>query len=362
MTRRRRKNPAAHIANPAVKEMIKIFERIEQVSGYRSQQIYDDFLDLTEATLNALPGLARAAVNKETFFDTEETQAMWRRLHDKYNFDRAYSWGKKKDVTILNLFSEAFHILLEHASTPLQAYGSTSGDGLGGPDILGTIYMVYGSPSSWGGQFFTPWGCSQLISGILSDQGRAVYRNLRQALNQSPVWDVLGFKPGDTFQDENLFAAACQFDGKGGLNYYEPIKVMDPCVGSGILLLGFAASVPHWMNQYGLIQYHGVDIDVGCVKMSRLNFKLYGINDTTWIRCALDLSEAEIAAMPAPGAQQAARMAKAAHERGDKALVEQIAGELHQANMAHLTGAVPVDVDEPTFQQVFAQEVVDMAT
>jgi hypothetical protein len=57
----------------------------------------------------------------------------------------------------------------------------------------------------------------------------------------------------------------------------EPVRICDPCVGSGILLLAHAACHPRWLVDIGYVQYAGVDIDPLCVEMCRLNLRLYGL-------------------------------------------------------------------------------------
>jgi hypothetical protein len=62
--------------------------------------------------------------------------------------------------------------------------------------------------------------------------------------------------------------------------YYEPITVIDPCVGSGVMLLSAAAAIPRWCSDWGLVQYYGIDIDATCAQMARINTVLYGMNGT----------------------------------------------------------------------------------
>ena len=62
------------------------------------------------------------------------------------------------------------------------------------------------------------------------------------------------------------------------LPYYQPITVSDPCVGSGVMLLAAASQFPTWAVHANLVQFFGQDIDPTCVKMSRINGQLYGLN------------------------------------------------------------------------------------
>jgi hypothetical protein len=43
-------------------------------------------------------------------------------------------------------------------------------------------------------------------------------------------------------------------------------------------MLAAAAQYPDWANYWGLIEYTGQDLDQDCVRMARINAKLYGLN------------------------------------------------------------------------------------
>ena len=43
-------------------------------------------------------------------------------------------------------------------------------------------------------------------------------------------------------------------------------------------MLAAAAKYPDWANYWGLISYTGQDLDKDCVRMARINAKLYGLN------------------------------------------------------------------------------------
>ena len=91
-----------------VNEILKRLERNTAAGAYLSQ-VFADWLDLTHATLSALPEHLRSAVSEATApgrlaDDTPETQALFARLKARY--PQAWAWTN---------FSEAFAILLNSA-------------------------------------------------------------------------------------------------------------------------------------------------------------------------------------------------------------------------------------------------------
>jgi hypothetical protein len=69
--------------------------------------------------------------------------------------------------------------------------------------------------------------------------------------------------------------------------HFESVKVSDPCVGSGRMLLGMASQFEPWMVQMGLVQFFGMEVDFTLTLASKINCRLYGLNGY-----ALTLAEA----------------------------------------------------------------------
>jgi hypothetical protein len=60
---------------------------------------------------------------------------------------------------------------------------------------------------------------------------------------------------------------------------YQPLRVGDPAgCGSGVLLLAAATCFPEWAVRLGCVVFEGIDIDVQCVRMAKINCYLYGLN------------------------------------------------------------------------------------
>lgn len=99
-------------------------------------------------------------------------------------------------------------------------------------DVLGTIYHELGLHNKWKAQFFTPMSVCDMM-------GRMTLGNPR---------------------------------------YKEHISVLEPCVGSGAMVLGFVnAMVTEKLNWTKRLTVKGIDSDLKCVHMSYLQFSIYGI-------------------------------------------------------------------------------------
>lgn len=233
-------------------EIIKRLERNTH-GGRRQHQVFEDWLEIVEHSLTMVPAHARAI--RETGHPAEDPPAIqhaWKRLRSDYT--------GKQDFTN---FAEAYALLLE--STAGLTYG----------DAVGNVYMQFGHPSTHAGQYFTPWPIAKVMAELTShDLAAQVADRVSEAL--APIADLLpvanlGDKP-------NLLRWVVERFLPGHAKAFKPITVIDPCVGSGVMLLATASCAPHWMSALGLIQYFGQDIDRTCVQMCRINLMLYGLN------------------------------------------------------------------------------------
>lgn len=318
-----RRHKKLHLFTPgnAAREIVKRLERVEARSGCRSYQVYRDWLELVCACLESLPRHARSVVDTcQMAEDTPEAQALWQRCRNLYPVERG----------CFDLFTEALVILIEATDFPLQAWGDSGP----GPDILGQIYMEYGCPSSWNGQFFTPWPIAKVLSHRLM-QGieDEIYARIKAALARHSCTDPLAFATGmawlatppeyrwDYFENYVLPVVAPLAD---------PLLINDPCCGSGILSLAAASEIPQWAINAGLVRFSANDIDYGCIMMAKINFILYGLNSVS-LKCALALSGPELAALP-ESVGLPYREAQEAYRNGNEEEVARIAGAVRQRN------------------------------
>lgn len=199
-------------------------------------------------------------------------------------------WEKEmRGVSDQNIsrFAEAFAVLLNttHAQ-PLD--DGFYFDAVYGPDIIGGVYMemLTGRSNKWNynAQYFTPWGVALMMAKMQAHDGQIeeeFYRQLRAVVDDDPLLQALTLASGLCGQLPEDNGGAFQFWLEKCWHQIQPkltpLRVSDCCVGSGIMLLAFAACHPLWLSQIGFIQYFGQDIDALCVEMCRLNLRLYGI-------------------------------------------------------------------------------------
>lgn len=283
--------------------IIKILEPITH-AGNRPSQIYRDLLDLIEASLDRMPHNIRYAREHGAFpeKDPPETEELFARLRQRYTGDDHF-----------DRFARAFAVLQQST-----AFGFV--------DVLGHVYMEWGSPNSWAGQFFTPWNVAAMMAEML-DTGSMVEDRLLESLNSSPLGQavllpalILDGDDVDVDASEYLFNRVVPAAFEAG---YEPVRICDPCVGSGVFLLAAASTMPAWMYRLGLVRFYGCDIDDGCVTMTRINCMLYGLNGFLTVQSALEMPDVELDRLPEPH-QSMYRDAQAADQAGDDERLREI--------------------------------------
>ncbi len=300
--RRKRQPEHPHIPEQASAEIIKALSPIAS-TGHRPDTIFEDWLVLSEATLDMLPTHLKSSLNTgQLAEDSPEAAETWTTMRQKY--------GEKTWVFVR--FSEAFGLLLNAAYLPDETPTYQ--------DVVGETFMQFGRPSAWAGQFFTPWTVAKFMALMDSDGGAEVQTRLKAAIDKSPVAQALAMA-GMMLDGEETQKWLLTRVIPAALEHYEPVTVLDPAVGSGIMLLAHASTMPRWMVTTGLVQYYGCDIDLTCVRMTRLNFKLYGLNGHH-LKYALDLTPEDLTKLPQPHAKA---YAEAQQANGDSERVEEIA-------------------------------------
>jgi len=259
--------------NDHEKEIIKNLERCG-ASGYRHDQIFEDWLDLVKVSLEALPRHLASASKGEPLTDTPEVQEFWSKIMSRYK-------GKE----YLAYFGNAFGALL-----------LASADGWG--DTIGDVYMQFAYPNSGTGQFFTSWNIAVCMAEMtMMDTEKLAHDRVKEALAKTPIGQAIllaSLTVQDPGEVKRLFYEKVV---PAALPFIEPITVMDPCVGSGVMLLAAASMCPRWVIDFGIIQFYGVDIDPTCVKMTQVNLMLYGLNGFG-VKCASALTPDQLEKLP----------------------------------------------------------------
>lgn len=266
-----------------IKHSQKIINALEKITRrYDMHQVFDDFLDISLATLEAIPAHLKAVrTSKSLAEDTPETLALWERLRSRYSKEE------------FDHFAEAFAYLMDSTSE--------------WQDALGEAFSLANLGNVRAGQFFTPFHVSLLMAHLtIGDVEAELRHRLFKACEGDPILQA-------------QVAAGYMMEGKEQYNYFigtllpqlidkiEPIKVTDPCVGSGGMLLATASILPRWSIDSGLISFYGADVDRRCCLMSRINFKLYGLNGEH-LKTLWELSQFEVDQLPEelkPAAQEA---------------------------------------------------------
>lgn len=218
---------------------------------------------LVEVCLERLP--AHMVVAKrcgELADDTPEGAALFERLREKYG-----RYGREDYY--FTLFAEAMGILMDSTA-------------LGYRDVVGDVYMAYAYPHPGAGQYFTPFPVASMMAKMtIPDGEQEIHDLLKEAIAQSPLAEAATIA-SLMFTEDDLSDEAWNWFFNyilpAAIPYYKPIKVSDPAVGSGVMLLAAANCFPTWAVQLGLVQFYGQDVDTTCVRMCHVNEMLYGLN------------------------------------------------------------------------------------
>jgi hypothetical protein len=244
----------------AHREVASLLQQIYQYEGRGMSDVFPTFVGCCHAALDALPELVTAVLDGKRdlrklthIADTEES----RRL--------TAGWQREES---LDLMAQAFAVLVE-----------ATGDGVGNltyADVIGSTYMdVFpyrrkGQFKDARAQFFTPWPVAECMAKMsLMDAEAMCIERLKQAVEGDPAAEALALmttafpEEGERFFFQRLLPHAA--------DKAEPIRIVDICCGSGVMLLAAAKQFPRWAIDSGLVQFYGVDIDPLCVEMCRLN-------------------------------------------------------------------------------------------
>lgn len=279
-----------HGSGQYVRRIINCLEKVNARSGYHAYQIFDDWSQLVEACLDALPAhLTALAQTGRLAEDSAETRQFFARIRSRYEQQNYRSSAAE----IWSAFGQALAILLESAEPGLWGPGSYGNFDVGymGPDVIGHTYQLYATPNQARAQIFTPWNIALMMGKFLVPDGeRQVHDRLKQAcqhpdniLAQATL--LAGLAIDDPAEAQAWFFKRVL---PAAILTYDPLRVGDPAgCGSGVLLLAAAACFPEWTVRLNCVVFEGSDIDPLCVRLAKINCMLYGLNGY-----ALKLAEA----------------------------------------------------------------------
>lgn len=247
-------------------QIIRVLEKIT-AAGADEAQIFDDFLDMAHDSLEQLPNhVASARSTGQLAQDSPEMVQRWDRLRSRY-----------KSKYYFDLFAKALSILIASADDDWY-------------DTIGEVYMEFGHPSKWGGQYFTPFSLAKMMAATTTlDLPQLVHQRIKTACQGGPL-------------AESLLLTGFMLKGEDAEGWYfnklipaiahkvEPVTVHDPACGSGVMFLAAASEIPRWMLDWGFVRFSGQDIDQTCVQMAKVNMMLYGLNGYS-LKCAVAVGE-----------------------------------------------------------------------
>lgn len=265
-------------------EIVKQLEQIVAISGHGSASIFEDLVLLSEVTLAALPEQIKAVGATGRFAeDTPEAAEVFAQVRSRYS----ESWlGQERSQRVWQHFAKAFALLLEATEPGLWGTpNSLDIAGISGPDILGYLYQTWvNGHRATTGEVYTPWPVARLMAELTLGQSgeRLVYDRLKEALcHPDNILGAAVLLAGLTLPENEPETVNDYFINRvvpAAIDFYTPVSVCDPALGSSILNLAAASIMPEWMVKLGLIRFVGQDISRIAVAMSRAEACLYGLN------------------------------------------------------------------------------------
>ncbi|MCP4361177.1 MAG: hypothetical protein GY796_24480, partial [Chloroflexi bacterium] len=314
------------------------------ISGVQSLQVFENFVDLAEATLTALPEQVKAVGATGRFAaDPPETAETFARIRRHYE----NGWlGADRCERVWPYFGEAFALLLEATAPGLwgEPNSLNIAGPLSGPDILGYLYQTWANGSrAANGAIYSPWPVARLMAELTLGQNgeRLVYDRLKEALcHPDNILGAAVLLAGLVVPEDEPGAMRDYFITRvvpACGEFFKPVSVCDPAIGSSILNLAAASIMPEWMVKMGLIIFAGQDISRIAVSVSRVQAKAYGLNGY-----ALQL---EAAVLEALQARQQAIEQPSILPQSPTQIIRDVYQNEHAPPMINGTG--------PSFEQMF---------
>lgn len=217
-------------------------------AGVGRHQVFADFLRCCHAALDHLPALV-SSLGAGAGLPPEPEPELWEEMGRRYG-------------DAVAAFSRGLGLLIDAAGEGYQ-------------DVIGTAYMR-GELGGDHGQYFTPSPVAGLMAAALHDPAELRAR-VEAALGSDAALAALVVTGTICADADSAHQWWAERVAPRLVALVEPVVVVDPTVGSGVMLLAAASCYPRWAVGIGLVRFCGMDLDATCVSMTRLNFRLHGL-------------------------------------------------------------------------------------
>lgn len=265
--------------------IIALLTEIAEDGNFPPGDVFIDFLRLAEVMLDELPRHIRH-INKTGQVDRNdppEIRAFYQGLRERYPPQKGKRWVWGNMVAAVSV--------LVFISTEIYQ------------DVIGQVYARFAHPDSQ--EVVIPFdeAVARAKKALGKKPAELVIKQLSRAalkaakhnplalavLNAGLIGDKMAKTKMDDlwveqFTRDNILPAL--------LPHFEPLRVFDPALGSGTLIIACASLFPAWMVQLGIVQFEGSDPDPLALQMTILNAKIYGLNGY-WLEANRALYEQE---------------------------------------------------------------------
>lgn len=291
-----RKRAVLRKVEPPAVGIRKSLEKIEAITGWRFREIFSDWTEIALYTLEQQirHDYARA-IWGTVAQDPPGIAEFFRRMQSKYaGYNGEGKESRWPDVS--GFFAEALaHLCRAYDDDDYQ-------------DILGPLFMEYGSPDAGLGQFYTPACIADLLDRLIgaptrteleaADPGYAAFVGRSEGLQQlvrEAMLQAMRADAGCAADFEAVVARGLAGDALDQVvlaeimprcmqEHYQPPHLYEPCVGAGVMVLEAVKDMPRWMRVGTFFTLTAIDLSPIAYRMAKLQILLTGVGGYEYCR------------------------------------------------------------------------------